>query len=553
MQIVIPMSGFGERFRRAGYSIPKPLISVEGKPIIAHVIDMFPGEADFHFICNADALENPSFQMRETLENYCPTGRIHSIPSHKLGPVHAVQMIQDSLKADDPVIVNYCDFTCYWDWKDFKATVDRADIDGCIPAYKGFHPHSLGQTNYAYLRLSDNEVIDIQEKQPFTENRMEEFASSGTYYFSSARLMTDAFSYVREKSLSVNGEFYVSLAFKYLLSQKMTVVPYGLQHFMQWGTPEDVFEYNYWSSVFRQLITERNASSTDREGALIIPAAGRGQRFRDEGYTDSKPMIEVSSREMIIRAVDDLPPASQKIFILRKDLEDIARVRDVLNATYDEPTIVILSGETGGQAETVRNALDEIPNEVALGGSTITIGACDSGFIYNDEDFRDLIDSGSADVIVWVKTGYPNADRFPSMYGWVDVQDGVVKGVSVKKSLKDTRTDPIITGTFTFRNQRVLVSLLDRLLARGGVVNGEYYLDSCIEDALMLGLSVQTFEVEEFLCWGTPNDLKTFHYWQSCFHKWKGHEYSIDRDPRISANEKIRLIAETKIFDPLGW
>ena len=47
MQIVIPMSGFGERFRRAGYQIPKPLIEVDGKPIIAHVIDLFPQETNF--------------------------------------------------------------------------------------------------------------------------------------------------------------------------------------------------------------------------------------------------------------------------------------------------------------------------------------------------------------------------------------------------------------------------------------------------------------------------------------------------------------------------
>ena len=50
MQIVIPMSGYGERFRKAGYKVPKPLIQVEGKPIISHVIDLFPGEKNFYFI-----------------------------------------------------------------------------------------------------------------------------------------------------------------------------------------------------------------------------------------------------------------------------------------------------------------------------------------------------------------------------------------------------------------------------------------------------------------------------------------------------------------------
>ena len=55
-QIVIPMSGFGERFRRAGYTLPKPLIPVDGKPMIAHVLDLFPGSEDVIFICNEDHL-----------------------------------------------------------------------------------------------------------------------------------------------------------------------------------------------------------------------------------------------------------------------------------------------------------------------------------------------------------------------------------------------------------------------------------------------------------------------------------------------------------------
>ena len=59
MQIIIPMSGFGERFRRAGYQVPKPLIEIDGKPIIAHGVDMFPGEQDFLFICNNQHLGNP--------------------------------------------------------------------------------------------------------------------------------------------------------------------------------------------------------------------------------------------------------------------------------------------------------------------------------------------------------------------------------------------------------------------------------------------------------------------------------------------------------------
>jgi choline kinase len=81
------MSGFGERFRRAGYDMPKPLVEIDGKPIIAHVIEMFPGKQDFVFICNEDHLENAQYSMRVILQAHCPTGKIIAIKAHKLGSV----------------------------------------------------------------------------------------------------------------------------------------------------------------------------------------------------------------------------------------------------------------------------------------------------------------------------------------------------------------------------------------------------------------------------------------------------------------------------------
>ena len=189
IQILIPMSGFGERFRQAGYRVPKPLIEIDGKPIISYVINMFPNEKNFTFICNQEHLDNAEFRVSEILNEYCPSGRVVGIPPHKLGPVHAVQQIKELLEKDQPVLVNYCDFCCYWDWEHFKAFIQDSRCVGAIPAYKGFHPHSLGSTKFAYVKEAEGWVEDIQEKQPFTDNRMEEFASSGAYFFSSAELM----------------------------------------------------------------------------------------------------------------------------------------------------------------------------------------------------------------------------------------------------------------------------------------------------------------------------------------------------------------------------
>jgi NDP-sugar pyrophosphorylase family protein len=548
------MSGFGERFRRVGHCVPKPLIEIDGKPIIAHVIDMFPGETDFVFICNQDHLDDPNYRMQSILLQYCPTGKVVGILPHKLGPVHAVRQIEHLLDPTEPVVVNYCDFTCYWDWYHFKHFVKASACAGAIPAYKGFHPHSLGNTNYAYLREANGWVQDIQEKQPYTSNRMEEFASSGTYYFASAQIMSDAFRATVEQNLNVGGEHYVSLAYKPLLANDQLsgnklaldqrVAVYPLQHFMQWGTPEDLAEYNYWSAAFRRLAAP-SANSTAPRGTSIIPMAGLGQRFANEGYTLTKPLIPVSGLPMVAQAAQDLPAAEQHVFVLRSDMPGYQHVSAELKRLYPAAIIKTIDRVTEGQACTALIGVEALANEHGeiAGSGPITIGACDNGALYDAAKFAQLLENPDVDVIVWGVRGYPNAMRHPNMFGWIDADNGLIRSISVKTPLAAPATDPIVLGTFTFRNADDFRRCVARLIARDGRVNGEFYIDSCINDAIALGLRCYLFEVDSYLCWGTPNDLRTFEYWQSCFHKWGSHPYRLQPDPRIPGHQ-VDLIDE---------
>lgn len=540
MQIIIPMSGFGERFRRVGYEMPKPLIQIEGKPIIAHVIDMFPGETDFHFICNQEHLDNFDYRMEELLKRYCPTAKIYGIQPHKLGPVFAVKHIQQHLNLDKPTIVNYCDFTCYWNWHHFKQFVKDNGCKGALPAYKGFHPHSLGNTNYAYLQEEDGWVKDIQEKQPYTDNRMDEYASSGTYYFSSAKTMIEEFDEIIEAKMDLGGEYYVSLAYKRLSKKSRSVIVYPLQHFMQWGTPEDVKEYNYWSKTFSNLADQKSLPA-QVPGSTVIPMAGLGKRFANEGYAVTKPLIPISGIPMVTKAVNDLPKTFNNVFVVRADMPDYYEVVSELKKQFPNGLIKTISHVTDGQACTAIIGVNELKNINTRIPSPITIGTCDSGALYNNEDFLNLLNDSEVDVIVWGIRGYANAIRYPEMYGWIDSDGGVIRSVSVKKPLDNPLTDPIVLGTFTFKKAKDFASVTDRLIKRDGRVNGEFYMDSCIEDAIRLGLRCVLFEVDSYLCWGTPNDLKTYEYWQSCFHLWSGHQYQLQLDKRVLANDVEKL------------
>jgi NDP-sugar pyrophosphorylase family protein len=576
-QIVIPMSGFGERFRRAGYAIPKPLIEVDGRAIIGHVVDLFPGETDFTFICNEDHLANQQYRMVQTLRELCPTGRVVGIPSHKLGPVHAVRQVEHLLDPNRPVVVNYCDFACYWDWDHFKSFVILTACAGAIPAYKGFHPHTLGTTNYAYMKevhgsQSGNEcswLLDIQEKQPYTDNRMDEYASSGTYYFASAKIMGEAFAQTMDQNINVGGEFYVSLAYKSMLAQGEKIAIYPLQHFMQWGTPDDLAEYKSWSQTFKSLISGASADLGElntASGSLVIPMAGLGKRFADEGYALTKPLIPVFGRAMANQAIHDLPKSKYQSLVLRSDMPGLADIKASIKEQFPNAILTCVPGVTEGQACTALIGLDVLESFASSEGAKldsttdapidpVTFGACDNGVLFNQKTYQALLDNPEVDVIVWGARGHANAVRKPQMFGWIDADSkGAIHKISVKTPLASPTTDPIVIGTFTFKKSSNARRAINMLIARNGRINGEFYLDSCINDALALGLRCYLFEVDNFISWGTPNDLKTFEYWQSCFHKWAHHPYRLELDSRLNSSALAELNARyaTLALNPLN-
>jgi len=528
MQIIIPMSGFGERFRSAGYTVPKPLIEVEGKPIIQHVVEMFSDEDDFIFICNEDHLNEPAYNMTSILKIISPNGKIVSIPSHKLGPVYAVMQAIDSIELDQQTIVNYCDFTCYWDYSHFQKYVKDISADGVIPSYRGFHPHTLWSNYYAYVKEEGGLASDIQEKQSFTSNPRQEFASSGTYYFKTGFLMQQYFQRCIDEELLVSDEYYVSMVYKPMMQDNLKVYVYELEHFMQWGVPSDLIEYQYWSDIFKEIIKEKEPPY--HKGSLLLPMVGLGSRFQKEGYKVPKPLILVSGVPMAVQAMKNMPKTDVQRYVVRDVMDGLATLIDEISYSAENPSFETIDADTDGQATSCVLG----SNNLAL-DQPVTIAACDNGMLYDPDLFNDVMLDDSVDVIVWGARGYPGAIRSPKMYGWIDTENTTdkIKYISVKEPLNNPKTDAIVVGAFTFKKLSYFLNAVKKMKSRQAKVNGEYYVDMAINDVINIGKNVVMFEIDKYICWGTPNDLKTFEYWQSCFHKWTSHPYSLHLDKNV--------------------
>lgn len=535
------MSGSGNRFIEGGFDTPKPLILIDDKPMIEHVCNLFPQESRFTFICNSDHLNNTS--MRETLLKIKPNSTIVEIPSHKLGPVYAVTLISDLVEDDEEVIVNYCDFGTYWDYQDFLKHTRSRSADGAVVSYKGFHPHMLGSTNYAFIRDKNQWMLEIKEKEAFTNNRMNEYASNGTYYFKKGLFVKKYFQKLIDLKLDLNGEYYVSLVYNLMLQDKLSVSIYSIQHMLQWGTPEDVFEYNHWSNYFTDAISIQKRQSTFN-GTCLIPLAGQGARFQTKGYSLPKPLLAVSSKPMIIQATNSLPNAYQHVFVCLQDHLQNFHLEEALITNYPNAKIVQLETPSQGQAISCSKGLSYVNPDAPL-----LVGATDNAIIYNDNHFQKLIADPELDAIIWTFKDHPTVNYNPEMYGWVEVKNSQATNISVKKSISnDPSSDHAITGIFYFKKSKYFQHGLDELLKSDTKINNEFYIDSLMNELIKDGYNVKVFQVDHYICWGTPEDYETFLYWQSYFHKCPTHPYFLQKDPTIISQETLTLDSQFRDF-----
>tara|TARA_Y100000589_G_scaffold164513_1_gene156372 strand:- start:3787 stop:5373 length:1587 start_codon:yes stop_codon:yes gene_type:complete len=522
VQLIIPMSGIGKRFLDAGYQKPKPLIKVNGKEIIYHVVKMFDEIERIIFICNENHLNKKSLELKKILRDLHPRTTIFSVKPHKKGPIHAVIESESIINNEIPTIVNYCDFNSIFNYSHFKEYIKKENPDGCVFTYTGFHPHMLQNTNYAYVKKNQNSVIDIQEKKPFTNKPMEEEVSSGTYFFKDGGTMLNYFKQSVALNLNVKGEYYVSMAYKPMIANRLKINTFLIDYFMQWGTPSDLEEFNWYSDIFKEIQNKSNDINPPRDGCLIMPMAGKGSRFLRMGYKIPKPFIKVSGQDMFLKALSDLPRMQNTQLITRKEIIKDYNPLSAFKKNDINIKIKVLEKMTEGQADTCLQGMQD--KDINL-NKELTISACDMGMIYDQKKLEKLLESEKVDILVWGCKGYPAAKKKPSDFSWIYEKDQLINNISVKSNLKDPLKDYLLIGTFTFKKAADFIKSTKHCIAMKKKVNDEYYVDEVINICIEQGLKVVLFEIDYFICWGTPNELLTYSYWEDCFDQWSEHPF----------------------------
>jgi len=491
MKIIIPMTGKSMRFKNAGISIPKQFLTVNKKMIIEHVLDLFPNESDINFIVNEEEFKNKSLQKYfGVLENF----NIFPIPYKKEGPGKAL-LSTNILDTEEKVFINYCDFSNIWNWEELKNYIKRNNPDGLVPAYSGLHPHSIYGNDYAFLKVDGERIIDIKEKESFTDKKIDEFASSGSYYFKSGHIAKKYINRIFDKKMLINGEAYISTPYEEMIKDGLKIYYFKIDYFFQWGTPEDYNEFLYSLDEVNNVSDKKKI---DLNGInLLIPAGGEGKRFKEENYKTEKIFLDVDGKPLISNIISSFKNQESTSILITKNNQDSLKTLNLINSEE----IMTISEKTNDQAHSGMKLVEKIDNDLPI---LIHSADCilEKDIELNIPDY---------DVGVITKKNYRRAFFKFENYGWVNSDNGNITSFSIKEK-PHSKNSNVITGIFLFKNKNIYKQLFQDTLERLNNLNSEIHIDYLIQTAMIQNMKVKEINTNKTVMIGTPVEYELYKY-----------------------------------------
>jgi HAD superfamily hydrolase (TIGR01509 family) len=228
MNIVIPMAGEGKSFKQAGYSFPKPLIDLFGKPTIQLVVENINTEGRFIFIVKKEHYE--TYNLQYLLNLIAPGCIIIPVEKPTRGAAETVLLAQEHIDNEDPLVIANADQFIEWDSNEFFYAMAADECDGGMVVFKSNHPR------WSYARLGDDGfVTEVAEKKPISN-----LATAGIYYYKHGQDFVSNAQHMIERNKHVNGEFYVCPVYNECIADNKKIRTFHVDKMWGLGTPEEV-------------------------------------------------------------------------------------------------------------------------------------------------------------------------------------------------------------------------------------------------------------------------------------------------------------------------
>ena len=228
MNILIPMAGAGTRFQQAGYTFPKPLIEIQGKPMIQVVVDNLNIEATFIYVVQKE--HRIKYNLDTLLNLITPNCKIVEVDGLTEGAACTTLLAKEHIDNDEPLLMANSDQFVEWDSNEFMYKMIEQKVDGGIVTFHATHP------KWSFAKVDEyGYVTEVAEKNPISD-----IATVGIYYWAKGSDYVKYAEKMIDKNIRVNNEFYVCPVFNEAILDDKKIKIFKINKMWGLGTPEDL-------------------------------------------------------------------------------------------------------------------------------------------------------------------------------------------------------------------------------------------------------------------------------------------------------------------------
>jgi len=231
LNVLIPMAGAGSRFEQAGYTFPKPLIEVKGKPMIQVVVENLNLDANYIYVVQKAHREK--YNLDTLLNLLTPGCKIVETEGLTEGAACTALLAKEFIDNNAPLFFANSDQFVEWNSNEFMYKMQETDADGGIVTFTATHP------KWSFAKIDDNGLVtEVAEKKPISD-----IATVGYYYWKNGSDFVKYAEQMVEKNIRVNNEFYVCPVFNEAIQDCKQIRTFNTTGMWGLGTPEDLKYY----------------------------------------------------------------------------------------------------------------------------------------------------------------------------------------------------------------------------------------------------------------------------------------------------------------------
>lgn len=250
MVTLIPMAGEGQRFKDENYNTPKPLINIDGIPMVLRAVQSCPPATKIIFVCRKSHLEN--YNLEQHLNQYFNSIGIISV--HKLteGQASTCLLAKEYIDKSEELFVGACDNGMIYEIEKYNQLKEK--FDALVFTFRNNVTVTEKPTQYGWVNTNETfHVEKVSVKKPISENPINDHAIVGSFWFKRSDIFFKGVESMIQKNRRINNEFYIDESINELIEAGVRVGVMEIDYYIGWGTPKDLDTYNYWRDFFASV------------------------------------------------------------------------------------------------------------------------------------------------------------------------------------------------------------------------------------------------------------------------------------------------------------